>query len=299
MKKYLTEIKENYFDLLDKKSNVIITSIGDIHISDSFDIQKFEIIKTMINKNSDYVCFVGDNLDSTNFIRNGNGKMIKNYLNFLEDISKEYKIFLNRSGIHDLSYRIRNSWEKDAAIDFWKQIESISNLKVSNVEPYYTDEKISLFNLEIPFELYNNKFYLGEDKNMLIEIIEKNKNLYLEDTKIKILMIHSPRLIVDEDILNYVKKFDIILCGHMHNGMMLPILDHLFKNSNKGIISPDRKLFPDNTRGIKEIEIDGKKIYLVITGGITKLGETTGFLSKFNSLYPMSVNHIYVKTLKK
>lgn len=88
MKKYLTEIKENYFDLPDKKSNVIITSIGDIHISDSFDIQKFEIIKTMINKNSDYVCFVGDNLDSTNFIRNGNSKMIKNYLNFLENISK-------------------------------------------------------------------------------------------------------------------------------------------------------------------------------------------------------------------
>lgn len=134
---------------------------------------------------------------------------------------------------------------------------------------------------------------------MLIEILEENKNLYLEDSKIKILMIHSPRLIVDKDILNYVKKFDIILCGHMHNGMMLPILDHLFRNSNKGIISPDRKLFPDNTRGIKEIEIDGKKIYLVITGGITKLGETTGFLSKFNSLYPMSVNHIYVKTLKK
>ena len=87
------------------------------------------------------------------------------------------------------------------------------------------------------------------------------------------------------------KEYDLVLSGHMHNGLILRILDKIIKN-NYGLISPDKRFFAKNTRG----KIKTKYYTIIITGGITKLSpSSTKILSKLNGLYPISINKITVK----
>lgn len=79
----------------------------------------------------------------------------------------------------------------------------------------------------------------------------------------------------------------------MHNGMVFPIVDDLISN-NKGIIAPNKTLFPDNARGTKTITVNGHQIHLIINGGITKLQESARFLGNFNGFYPMSIDKVDV-----
>ena len=75
--------------------------------------------------------------------------------------------------------------------------------------------------------------------------------------------------------------------------MVFPIIDDLISN-NKGIIAPNKTLFPDNARGTKTITVNGHQIHLIINGGITKLQESAGFLGNFNGFYPMSIDKVDV-----
>ena len=63
----------------------------------------------------------------------------------------------------------------------------------------------------------------------------------------------------------------------MHNGMMPFYLDKIIKG-NRGLMSPDNRLFADNTRGVKDIN----NTHLIISGGITKLSKTSGIFRYFN-----------------
>lgn len=105
---------------------------------------------------------------------------------------------------------------------------------------------------------------------------------------------------IDPKVISYIKEFDFVFCGHMHNGMVFPIVDDLISN-NKGIIAPNKTLFPDNARGTKTITVNGHQIHLIINGGITKLQESAGFLGNFNGFYPMSIDKVdvNVRSLKK
>jgi len=294
--RYKIVVDTNEIRIPTTNKNITISFLSDIHVSDKFDVNKFKIINDNINKNSDYIFFVGDNLDSTNFIRNNNEYMINKYYSFIKKLSIKYKIFINRSGVHDLTYRNKNRWEKDIANDFWNKISDIKGVNISGYNNFYEDDFIILFNYQTPFELFNNKYYLGEDKELLIKELNNNKKYLsnLNKNKVKIMLIHTPRLLNEIEILELIKEYDIILCGHMHNGVMPLILDKVIKG-NRGIVSPNRKLFPDNARGIKEINYNGKKIYIIISGGVTKLAECSGLFNKFNNFYPISMNHLYIK----
>lgn len=305
------EIKKHTFQFPIKEDTINIKSLGDLHVSSSFPDYKFQIIKEGITSTpTDYVCFCGDNLDSSNFLYT-DPKKRDAYLKFLEDLGKKYKVFINRDGGHDLAYLTKNWWKKDLSYDFWREVASINGIYLSNTLPFYEDEKVIIFNLEEPFELfYDNGKHL-ENKSILIDELNKSKAYLtnLNSDKLKILIIHSPILVTDLEILELIKEYDLILSGHMHNGMMLPILDHFFDGNkgilnnlfdkHEGLIAPNKSFRPDNARGVKEINIDGKTIYLIITSGITKLAESAKILSHFNFLYPMSMEDINVKKLIK
>ena len=129
--------------------------------------------------------------------------------------------------------------------------------------------------------------YLKENKKCLVS---------LPKDKVKILMVHSPILMSDPDILDLVKEYDFIFSGHMHNGVVPPILDSLIKN-NRGLVAPNKSLFPDNARGVKAMYVNDKPIRMIVTGGITKLAESSGFLSKFNDIvYPISIDDITINS---
>ena len=127
----------------------------------------------------------------------------------------------------------------------------------------------------------------------LLETLQNNFNLVtnLPKKKYKVALIHSPILLSEKKVVEKLKEYDLILSGHMHNGLILRILDKIIKN-NYGLISPDKRFFAKNTRG----KIKTKYYTIIITGGITKLSpSSTKILSKLNGLYPISINKITVK----
>ena len=90
---------------------------------------------------------------------------------------------------------------------------------------------------------------------------------------------HSPICISDKIIKKELNKYDIVLSGHMHNGVVPPVLDELFDN-NRGIIDPHKKVFPKNARGI--IKNDNVTI---ISSGVTKISNSAGKMLKWLDIF--------------
>ena len=74
-----------------------------------------------------------------------------------------------------------------------------------------------------------------------------------------------------------LKNIDLVLCGHMHGGLMPRFLRKIFKNS--GIINPSKRLFPKNVYG----KLSKEDSTIIITSGITIVSHLNSFrfLKKF------------------
>lgn len=281
------------------KPKLNIKLLADIHFCSSFNINKLTLInKALSDSKTDYLCIPGDILDNTSFLKTNKEKR-EILLNWFKYLGKKYKTFISL-GNHDISTPKNNIWYHEDATDFWTEVSKIPSINLMTNDTTYEDDKIIISALN-PGYYYYYKNYKQENIDILKEkLILQQKHLKnLNPTKLKVLLIHSPIHITNKEILPLIKDYDLILAGHMHNGVVLPILDELFK-TNKGLISPFKKLFPDNARGVKEITIANKKIYLIITGGITKIQECAPkLLRPVNNLYPMAINNIMINHISK
>lgn len=286
------------YNIENKPNNISCLIFGDIHYSLSFDLNKLDKITSCIDYlNPTYLCLTGDIINKGNTWYN-NKEYKEKLLSWLKYLSYNYKLFLTL-GNHDIAKETFNS--NDINTKLWNYLSTLDNIYISHYNPFYIDDNVVIYQLELSQYYYFNKGNT-EDADYLITYLEEN-NKYLTNLpkdKIKILMCHSPINITNSKVLKLIKEYDFIFTGHMHNGMMPLVLDKLVKN-NIGIISPQRTLFPPLSRGVKELSIidNDHSINLIINGGITKLQETSGFLKNFNFLYPMSIDEININKEKK
>ena len=260
------------------KNKIKVVLLSDIHFSKYFIIDNLELIKSSIKKlEPDYICIAGDTIDEVSVIYDT--KLINILNNFLNDLAKISKVFISL-GNHDIKENKDLLYFKDLKID---------NLYVLN-NSYYIDKKVVINGYNMPREYYYNN-HGGEDAKAMYQDLLKNKDkLYFSDKLFNISLIHSPINILDKDVSNYLKKCDLILCGHMHNGLVFRWLDKLVKN-NYGLVSPSKGLFPDMARGYKKIGDSN----IIISGGVTKLSNNSGkILRVLNRIYPISINYIEV-----
>lgn len=264
--------------------DITIIHLSDIHFSKAFNINKFDKIKKEIyDIKPDYVVITGDTIDNSSIIKDK--IRIKKLLLFLTDIGSFTKVIISL-GNHDIY--------KQEDYRFFKNLNDLKNIYVLNNDKY-VDESIYISGLTLPNEYYYN--IIGcESKEILLEYLHKHKKLVnnLPVKLPKISLIHSPILLNDKDILTYLSEYDILLSGHTHNGMVPKLLDKLFKK-NQGIIAPNKKLLPDVARGRIDNNIKGKKITLIISGGITKLSlHSSHILNKLNFVYNIDINKIII-----
>jgi len=286
------EEKKHIFTLPYK--GVRIKLLGDLQYCSSLQRENLTLLEGELTKEKiDYLCIPGDLIDSTNFLYDNRPKT-EELLLWLENISKAKQVFICL-GNHDLSKMTPSGWTYDFNENFWKEVSAIPNIHVSHFNPHYEDENIYMFMLELNYDYYyNNKV---EDKEMLISQLKAYRRLItdIDQSKLKIMLIHSPVHITNPEVLSLVNEFDFIFAGHMHNGVVPPAIDKIIPG-NRGIIAPNKELFPDNARGIKTIKIGDKEVRIIITGGITKLAECAGALSKINNIFfPMSIDDIEIK----
>ena len=275
------EIVKNILSSKKLKKDITFIHIGDIHYNETTSAKKLEYIKYAIeDAHPDYIFITGDLLDKPKITKNKEKiKLLVSWLNSLGNIAKVFISLGNHDIILEEDYKFLN------------KLNDINNIYVLNNQSY-EDENVFISGFTLPTNYYYN-IEKHEDENALLETLQNNFNLVtnLPKKKYKVALIHSPILLSEKKVIEKLKEYDLVLSGHMHNGLIPRILDKIIKN-NYGLISPDKRLFAKNTRG----KIKTKYYTIIITGGITKLSpSSTKILSKLNGLYPISINKITVK----
>ncbi len=270
-----------YSNKIKKKFKILLT--GDIHLWD--DYNKI-LINNMIEKakflKPDIILICGDLIDEFRYLKKlENEKYLLQVLNKLSDISDVFIVL----GSHDFmnQKKLKTGNISSESILYWhKMIKNNNNLKIHLLD----NEIYETSNYRIIGYNQSRNYYIKQENgDVLIKEMNENFNDLKED-KYTILMCHSP-LKINEKTLEKIKiinSVDLILSGHMHDGLLFPILKKL--PTTIGLISPEKKFFPANTRGKKEFIINNKKIVLIITGGIMKFSASSPkFLQKLNCLY--------------
>lgn len=275
------EIVKNILSSKKLKKDITFIHIGDIHYNETTSAKKLEYIKYAIeDAHPDYIFITGDLLDRPKITKNKEKiKLLVSWLNSLGNIAKVFISLGNHDIILEEDYK------------FFNKLNDINNIYVLNNQSY-EDENVFISGFTLPTNYYYN-IEKHEDEDALLETLQNNFNLVtnLPKKKYKVALIHSPILLSEKKVIEKLKEYDLVLSGHMHNGLIPRILDKIIKK-NYGLISPDKRLFAKNTRG----KIKTKYYTIIITGGITKLSpSSTKILSKLNGLYPISINKITVK----
>ncbi|MDD3452770.1 MAG: metallophosphoesterase [Bacilli bacterium] len=278
---------KNTFYKMNNNNNKRIALLSDIHYSRKYNNELLLQIFNNLKKNKpDFICIAGDIIDDAKTLDN---ETIKNRLyKFIKHLSTICDVIII-PGNHDLIEINKNKIVNRYHEEFFIKLNSIKNV-------HYLDNQNIIFN-NINFIGFNPGInYYGEkdeNKEFLLKELRQKENLFV-DNKYNILLFHSPIYIMNELLINEFnsyEKIDIILSGHMHNGLVFGIFDKI--NTTLGFISPYMKLFPRVSRRKKEIIKNNKMISLIISGGIIKLSETTpNNLNKFNKFFSSHIEYI-------
>ena len=288
-------IKKEYVIYSDKLSDdVTIVNTADYHFSNISSKRKFKAVKNGICQiKPDYICITGDYIDMPEIL--DNPIMYDQSLSYIEELSSVAPVFFS-IGSHEFVRKDRRIYINK---NWFSDLDSIPNTHLLDNKRYDTDE-VSFYGYT-PVKRYYNLSHTYGCEFIFVEDFSK-KMPELENDLYNVLLCHSPIRILSDNVVKNVDGFgniDIILSGHMHNGMMFNFMDKLIPGNN-GLISPDKRLFPMDARGIICTEVDGKCIYLNITGGVTKVQETApNLLHPIDKLYRPQIDCVKIKSLKR
>ena len=221
----------NKFYNVNNKLNKNIVLISDLHYQDKKDIKVLNNLLDNIKKlKPDYICIPGDITDKA-FIKDE-----EEFIIWLKKLSKVSKVIISL-GNHDFyinKYRKLYGQNKELL----KKISNIKNIYLLDDQNIIIDN-INFIGLTIPMKYYKET-YKSNDFYKYLDNLNINKKYY------NILLCHSPLNICNKQILKN-RNIDLILCGHMHGGIVLKCMRKLFKQ--RGLISPNKRLFPKNVYG--------------------------------------------------
>ena len=153
-------------------------------------------------------------------------------------------------GNHEHLAEILRPGKYVAFIEFMKEL-GVTTIKNDYVEIYKEDKSINLYGINLPLDgatgLYVNKFQL--EKNYVEKTLPE-----ANEEKFNILLAHTP---------TFIKQYsqwgaDLVLCGHMHGGIVrIPF-------TNIGLLSPERTIFPKYAAG--KFKVNGS--IMIVNRGI-------------------------------
>ena len=245
------------------KNDIKIASISDVHISDKTKEKELEfIVKLLYLNKPNYICILGDLIDSPKVIDTNEEKII----NFLKELSKISPIFIVL-GNHDYITRNNNICKEDYNKDFYEKIDNMNNINVLN------DKIIYLKDITIMGYMEKYNVYHDRNINSFYNDFSKKDNLYkINNNNPNIALIHSPEPLKYLNNMNLFNSYDLILSGHYHNGCMPSFLENIWPIKNGGIITSTKEIFPKDVRGIQKLK-NGS--YLLHNGGWIKLSQST------------------------
>ena len=237
--KFMLKIRHE-FSRKNKNNDIKIAHISDLHKS-RFGENNSRICRILRWENPDLIFITGDLVSRTENDFSG----IKIFLENLKKIAPVFIIYGNHE--QSLPENLHNEF-----------IEIIKNSGIILLENNCVNLKIRNRNLNIYGLKENYGVYKNGDNYRNLEKItpEILKNLLGKspENKMTILLAHNP--FFAEAYSEW--GADYTFSGHVHGG--------LIRIFGKGILSPERKLFPEYSKGIYEI----RKMKLCVSGGLGK-----------------------------
>ncbi len=261
------KIKNKSYDLLtnDIKEKIKLCLLSDIHYSKKSNLITLKSILEYLKYTSPtYTCICGDLLQDANT----NKQEYDILLSYLENFAKVAPLMVTL-GNHDVfSKNEKNIWTPYENKSFINELSSITNLHLLN------NKAINFENISFSGHVLPAEHYL-KDKESIESFYQEIKQIKLNQVlsemisdKYKVSLLHSPFNILKEDVLEYLKlyeKTNLLLCGHMHNGLMPNFIEN-YTTSKIGLFAPNKSVFPKIARG----NITYKNLEAIITSGIHK-----------------------------
>lgn len=269
------------------KDRIKLTTLGDLHISPLVDDKKLEpIIRQIEKEQADYNIFLGDLIDSPKDLEDENKcKLLLKTLKRSADIAPTMVIL----GSHDFVLESKSGNSIDFNYDFFNEANSLNNVNILLNHTYKDDKIFFMGYLQTLKYYYNNieKTHI-EDLEAFYEDMVGREDLYknLPKDVPTVGLIHSPEYAKNEENVELLKEYDLLIGGHDHDGCVPFGLG----KTRRGLISPKKELFPKDVRGIRTLSSGTD---LLISGGIVKMGNSCPkIMQPLNYFCPMQMETV-------
>ena len=233
-------------------SNKKILLVSDIHKQKDSKERHLLLIKKKLGNEFEKLNYIIIPGDIVNDIKDLESTSFRSELReYLIDFTASKKTIIS-VGNHDRMTLLSNKWTAGNSELIYQTLENMPNIKIlKNGE--------NIIDGEIEFSSFapNIKYYTEQKEG--IEVFKKdffenyNKNLFHPENY-NIFLIHEPQSIIKLSKLGrecIQPNTDLVVSGHMHNGLLPNILHPFFKN--RGLLSPQFELFPEFAQGTYQI----------------------------------------------
>lgn len=246
-----------YSDKIKKSKKILIYSDLHLGFKDCSNIQEVFEIPELSPSLYDYILIPGDIVHSGKCLEFPSiQECIIEKLARLTGSTPTYVSLGNHDQYERFGFENWAAYCEDAAISTFN---SLPNMRILDINRRITTEDLEFSGINNSVYYYlekheSSKFFLQEYS------LRKNKMSFSE-SNFSILLTHDPKSIYRisaEQGECLVPNTDLVISGHMHNGLTPNFLQGTLKG--RGFLSPDYTLFPDVAYGIKEV---GDTIFLV------------------------------------
>ena len=280
-----------------QKNPLKFVLLSDLHFSSSIKSYVLQSVLDFTAKEKpDYILFLGDVVHCIDEL--DKDSQVLRLKSFFERLAFDAPVII-ALGNHD--YYRRDEYKRDCwrvvgsekLIDALSSIENVTVLQNSR----YSDSEVSLFGFLPDSEYYCYDSAHGrkatifnpqeEDKNILIHNLKQipEKDLHnLNQSKVNLFLSHSPVFLNDKAVKPFVKDFDALISGHMHNGVVPPALNDIWM-SDRGIIGPGHNILARRTRNAHMSYKDPN----IILGAIQSIQPTLSPVGILGRAFPIFV----------
>lgn len=258
--------------------------MSDLHFSYQVSDRKLRaIVKQVKTLSPSYILMPGDLIDTLDMVDKTSER--QRLLKFLRQLGQCATVILG-IGNHDMYRKPTGNqigWQYEIASEFFDEIRALDNVFLLDNQ-VYEDENIYCLGYTQSPDYYRADSGITEDLPTILFELDSLPEQYLNHLpkqKLKFALVHSPVYLNHPEVKYRLREFDYFISGHMHNGVMPPVLDELI-NSSRGLISPTKKWAPENSRNTLKSYADK----LLVVGALTTFHECIKPLNKLNIFFP-------------
>lgn len=277
--------------------------ISDIHFSDKVKSATLRAITEQASqKQPDYIIIAGDVIDSLDCIQNPSN--LKRLTSWLEQLGKVAPVliglgnhdFYRKNPEHKSIFSRKRHWFSDTGAEYINAVNAIDNVQLLNNEAY-EDDKVYIFGFTQAPEYFqfnrdekhsSSILHPGnEDLDIMLSDLDSLDQKLINNLpkhKARIAIIHSPVFLTDSQVAAKLYEFDYFISGHMHNGVIPPIIND-FWHSDRGFIAPGKKLFPRNARA----KITNPSDKIITLGAVSTIQDSAKPITFMNGLFPINI----------